>query len=68
MLMLMGNTRAGWCLTADNRLERRGGDFGVDDNRQGDVKLVVHMCVCVSVCVCMCVCVWGGVWRESEVE
>lgn len=46
MLLLMKNTRAGWCLTADNRLERRRGDVGVNDNHQGEVKSGV--CVCVE--------------------
>lgn len=39
MLMLMVNTRAGWCLTTDNRLERRRGDVGVNDNHGVEVRL-----------------------------
>lgn len=50
--MLMGNTRAGWCLTTDNRLERRRGHVGVNANHLGEVKLGGCM----------------RVWRESEVE
>lgn len=54
MLMLMGNTRAGWCLTADNRLGKRRGNVGVNDNHQGEVKLE-------SVCV-------EGKWGGKKVR
>lgn len=46
------NTRAGWCLTTDNRLERRRGHVGVNANHLSEVKLGGCM----------------RVWRESEVE
>lgn len=38
MLLQMRGTRAGWCLTADNRLEV-GGAVRVNDNRRGEVRL-----------------------------
>lgn len=46
MLMLMVNTRASWCLTADNRMERRRGEVGVNDNHGGEVRLGGCVCVC----------------------
>lgn len=44
MLMVMENTRAGWCLTADNRLGSRRGDVGVNDNHWGELELGVCLC------------------------